>query len=125
MAYRLKEAEQEDTPVNFADSPKARPTIKEYLAKWQEIYAKPNCKPSTYRGYVRAIAQVLIPQFGHLPLNELEREHIRILIADLTQQGKARGTVENWLVPLKAVYYQAMEDGVVKTNPAARLGRIF
>jgi len=125
MAYRLKEAEQEGTPVMFADSQKTIPIVKDYLAKWQETYAKPNCKPSTYRGYARAIEQVLIPHFGHLPLNELAREHIRTLIADLTQQGKARGTIENCLVPLKAVYYQAMEDGVVTTNPAARLRRIF
>jgi len=125
MAYRLKEAEQEGHVVSFGDSPKTMPTVKEYLTKWQETYAKPNCKPSTYRGYARAIEQVLIPQFGHLPLNELEREHIRALIADLTQQGKARNTIENNLVPLKAVYYQAMEDGLVTTNPAARLGRIF
>ncbi len=125
MAYRLKEAEQEGHVVSFGDSPKTMPTVKEYLTKWQETYAKPNCKPSTYRGYARAIEQVLIPQFGHVPLNELEREHIRTLIADLTQQGKARNTIENNLVPLKAVYYQAMEDGLVTTNPAARLGRIF
>ncbi len=125
MAYRLKEAEQEGTPVMFADSQKIMPTVKEYLSKWQQTYAKPNCKPSTYRGYARAIEQVLIPHFGHLPLNELVREHVRTLIADLTQQGKARGTIENCLVPLKAVYYQAMEDGMVSTNPAARLGRIF
>ena len=125
MAYRLKEAEQEGTQVHFADFQKPMPIVKDYLTKWQETYAEPNCKPSTYRGYARAIEQVLIPQFGHVPLNELEREHIRTLIAELTQQGKARGTIENCLVPLKAVYYQAMEDGVVTTNPAARLGRIF
>jgi integrase len=125
MAYRLKEAEQEGHVFSFGNSPKTMPTVKEYLAKWQETYARPNCKPSTYRGYAQTIEQVLIPQFGHVPLNELEREHIRTLIADLTQQGKARGTIENYLVPLKTMYYQAMEDGLVTTNPAARLGRIF
>ena len=91
MAYRLKEAEQEGNVVTFGDSPKTMPTVKDYLTNWQETYAKPTCKPSTYRGYAQTIEQVLIPQFGHVPLNELEREHIRTLIADLTQQGKARG----------------------------------
>ena len=33
MAYRLKEAEQEGTPVHFADFQKPMPTVKEYLAK--------------------------------------------------------------------------------------------
>ena len=100
MAYRLKEAEQEGHIFSFGNSSKTMPTVKEYLVKWQETYAKPNCKPSTYRGYIRAIEQVLIPQFGHLPLNELEREHIRTLIAALSQQGKARNTIENYLVPV-------------------------
>jgi len=125
MAYRLKEAEQEGHIFSFGNSSKTMPTVKEYLAKWQETYAKPNCKPSTYRGYIRAIEQVLIPQFGHLPLNELEREHIRTLIADLSQQGKARNTIENYLVPLKTVLYQAIEDRLIEHNPVARLGGVF
>jgi len=125
MTYRLNEAEQEGKVVAFGLSTKIMPMVKDYLTKWKETYAKPNCKPSTYRGYARAIEQVLIPQFGHALLNEVEREHIRTLIADLTQQGKARNTIENCLVPLKAVYYQAMEEGFVSHNPVARLGRIF
>ena len=125
MAYRLKEAEQEGQVVPLTNTAKAIPSVKEYLGSWQETYAKPNCKPSTYRGYARAIQQILVPQFGHLPLNELEREHIRTLIATLTAKGKARATIENTLIPLKAVYYQAMEDGLVQQNPVARLGRIF
>ena len=57
MTYRLKEGEHVGTSVSLEDSPKnskTMPTVKEYLTKWQENYAKPNCKPSTYRAKRRS-----------------------------------------------------------------------
>jgi integrase len=38
---------------------------------------------------------------------------------------KARWTIQGYLVPLKAAYNQAIEDGLVTFNPAARLGRLL
>ena len=47
------------------------------------------------------------------------------MIAKLSTEGKAKGTIQNCLVPLKAAYNVAIEDGVVTLNPAARLGRLL
>ena len=38
---------------------------------------------------------------------------------------KARWTIQGYLVPLKAAYNQAIEDGLVSFNPVARLGRLL
>jgi predicted DNA-binding protein len=54
MAYRLQEGEHIGASVSLDDSPKnskTMPTVKEYLIKWQETYAKPNCNPGLCQGY--------------------------------------------------------------------------
>jgi len=125
MDARLKWADQTGENLGLNAPEKKMPTIREYLTDWQETHAKVHCKPSTYRGYTRAINSVLMPRFGDFLLSDLNREHIRHLVADLIKKGKARGTIENHLVPLKAIFYQAMDDGWVQVNPVARLAKLF
>lgn len=128
MEAELELAKGGGTPVSLTAKEEREeniPMVKEYLEEWRDTHAIVHCKPSTYRGYARAIEQHLIPSFCSCPLNRLEREQVRHFIAKLMKQGKARGTIENCLVPLKAIYYQAMDDGEVTFNPVARLGKIF
>lgn len=125
MAVQLKWFEQNGDSHSLRVEKKEMPTVEDYLSNWKDTYAKVHCKPSTYRGYARSIDECLIPILGHLPLDKVEREDVRTLIAKLTGEGKARGTIENYLVPLKAVFYQAIDDGLIQVNPAARLGKIF
>lgn len=55
----------------------------------------------------------------------MKREQIKRLIAEKVEASKARGTIQNYLVPLTAVYNQAKENGVVTGNPAERLGKLL
>jgi integrase len=103
----------------------AMPTVKAYLEDWLNIYAKVHCKPSTYRSYKRAVDSHLVPVFGDRPLHLLKREDVKRLIAKLSGIGKSKGTIRNCLVPLKAAYNVAIEDGLVTLNPASRLGRLL
>ncbi len=123
LKAKLKWAEQGGETVVLSQPEQTMPMVKGYLEEWLCVYAKTHCKASTYRGYARAVRQHLLPAFGDRPLHALKREDVKRLIAQLTQRGLARGTVQNCLVPLKAAYYQAVEDGVVTQNPAARMGR--
>jgi len=125
LAARLKWAEVNGEPVALAQPEQAMPTVKAYLTDWLSTYAKVHCKPSTYRGYTRAIEKHLIPAFGERPLHLLRREDVKRLIAKLAEAKKARGTIVNCLVPLKAAYNQAKEDGLVTMNPVERLGRLL
>ena len=101
------------------------PMVKAYLEDWLETYAKGNCKPSTYQGYKRAVDKHLVPAFGATPLHFLKREDVKRLIARLSKDGSSKGTIKNCLVPLKAAYNVAIEDGLVTFNPASRLGRLL
>ncbi len=125
MAVQLKWVVHNGASYSLRAEKKDMPTVKEYLTTWKDTYAKAHCKPSTYGGYSRTIEQQLIPAFGNVLLDQVGREAIRSFVATLTKQGKARGTIENFLVPLKAVFYQAIDDRIVKVNPVARLGKLF
>lgn len=136
LSARLKWAEASGEVVVLSAPDQQMPTVKTYLADWLDVYAKPHCKLSTYRGYKRSVEKHLIPYFGHFPLNGLKREDIKRFIAEHVDQTvvrsdqgqpkkKARWTIQGYLVPLKAAYNQAIEDGTVTFNPAARLGRLL
>lgn len=125
LTAQLKWAEHNGEPLALSQPDQTMPTVKVYLGGWLETYAKVHCKTSTYRGYKRAIEQHLIPAFGDRPLHLLKRDEIKRLIARQIEAKKARGTIQNYLVPLKAAYNQAREDGVVMLNPAERLGKLL
>ncbi len=125
LTARLKWAEQTGEPLALSQPDQTMPTVKAYLGDWLTTYAKVHCKPSTYRGYKRAIEQHLIPAFGDRSLHLLKRDEIKRLIARQIEAKKAKGTIQNYLVPLKAAYNQAKEDGLVVLNPAERLGKLL
>jgi hypothetical protein len=74
ISARLKWAEASGEPLVLSQPHQQMPTVKAYLEDWLEVYAKPHCKPSTYRGYKRAVNKQLLPTFGHLPMHALKRE---------------------------------------------------
>ena len=125
LSARLKWAEASGEAIGLTHADQTLPTVKAYLEDWLEVYAKPHCKASTYRGYKRSVEKRLVPSFGSRALDALRRDDVKRLIAQLTEKKKARGTIQNCLVPLKAAYNQAIEDGLVTLNPAARLGRLL
>jgi integrase len=45
------------------------------------------------------------------------------MIAELIEADLARGTIKNAIAVLRCLFNQAIEDGIVESNPAARLGR--
>lgn len=145
LEARLKWAEHSGESIVLTQSEQTMPTVKAYLEEWLTSYAKVHCKPSTYRGYKRAVEKQLIPAFGQYGLHGLKREHVKRFVAlkaeevasraekskvdsmveGISARTKARWTIQGYLVPLKAAYNQAIEDGLVAINPAARLGRLF
>lgn len=125
LEARLKWADVSGESLALSQPDQHMPTVKSYLEEWLQTYVKVHCKTSTYRGYKRAIEQQLIPAFGEQPLHLLKRDQIKRLIAAQIEGKKARGTIQNYLVPLKAAYNQAKEDGLVVMNPAERLGKLL
>ena len=73
LESRLKWAEQSGEPLCLSRPDRGMPTVKGLLEEWLQVHALPNCKPSTYRGYKRAVGKYLVPAFGQAPMHALRR----------------------------------------------------
>jgi integrase len=69
------------------------------------------------------LRQYLRPKFAPKRLNEINRDHVKALISDLVAKDLSRNTVRNAICVIRGIFNQAIEGGLLESNPAARLGR--
>ncbi len=100
-----------------------KPTFDTYADGWLKDYARIECKTSTADGYEGVLEQYLRPRFGKKLLNEIRRDDIKALINDLISKDLSRNTIRNALCVIRGLFNYAIEEGLVESNPAARLGR--
>lgn len=102
-------------------------TVKEYFTQWLDDYAKPNVKPTTFGSYKNMIEKHIIPSLGHIELAKLRKSKIKGFLAEKQKDGaRADGkegrlsnrSVEYIYVVLKSALKHAVEDELIKKNPA-------
>ncbi len=99
-------------------------TFREYATQWLQTYVRANCKLSTALGYEQVLRTHLLPRFGSTTIEQVTREQLKSFLSELVTSGRfGRGTLKNILATLRAVLSHAVEDGLLKNNPAMRLGR--
>lgn len=76
--------------------------------------------PSTFEGYRLNARRHVLPRLGQRALASLRTEDVDRLIAELEAEGKAPGTVRNVVVPLRKMLADAVRQGLILANPAAR-----
>jgi integrase len=107
----------------FGDADSQMPTFGDYADLWLKDYARMECKASTADGYEGVLRQYLRPRFAPKHIDGIKRNDIKALISDLISKELARSTVRNVLSVLRGIFNQAIEDGLMESNPAANLGR--
>lgn len=75
---------------------------------------------STFELYRLNLRNHVLPRLGDRVLSSLRTEDVDRLIAELEADGKAPGTVRNVIVPLRKLLADAVRQGVLVANPAAR-----
>jgi integrase len=98
----------------------SRPFDAAYRA-WLDTYARTHCKIGTWKGYEAAGRLYLIPHFGTRDLRAITREDVKRLVYERLMPGRAPATVRANLAPLREMLNHFVEDGVLATNPAARV----
>lgn len=76
--------------------------------------------PATFESYRLNVRKHVLPRLGARTLSSLRTKDVDRLIADLEGEGKAPGTVRNVVVPLRKMLGDAVRQGLIATNPAAR-----
>lgn len=104
---------------------KSAPTLREYAERWIRDYAEVHCKPSTVAFYKQYHRLYIFPEFADLRINAITREHVRRFVGVISAKGLAKNTVRLVVASLRPVFNTAIEDGLVQTNPAGKLGRFI
>ena len=94
------------------------PLLQDYYPTWRETYIKPWRKPGTYILYGMIWTKWIQPTLGARPVASLTKADIRSLAASWHAAGLARSTIKGQLAALSACLSQAVEDGILATNPA-------
>ena len=109
------------------------PTFQMYAEQWLRTYADVQCKQSTWRSYEQLLRVHVTARFGSKLLTDIRREEIKRFLAELspathevngtTTLKFARNTLRLIICALRAVLNSAVEDGLIASNPASKVGK--
>ena len=104
-------------------------TLKQAAAEWLEA-AKAGLirnrsgdlyKPSVLRGYEQALTARVLPALGDRRLADIRRSDVQRLVNRLMSDGLSASTIRNAVLPLRAIYRQALALDDVAVNPTRGL----
>jgi hypothetical protein len=95
-----------------------------YARRWIESYRGRTARGISERtrtDYRLAFEREAIPFFGEMPLGQIEPSDVREYAHALERRGLAPNTVRLAVAPVRALLATAVEDGLLRSNPAAGL----
>ena len=119
-AFARKVAKKLDAKLTLGDmgfmGKKKKILFKDYA---KQTLLSPHRKASTVRGYRSILKKHVYPKIGNRPLDEITRDDIKDLLFNATARQVQMQSV------LSGIFNEAMEDGHIATNPAARLKKFL
>lgn len=97
-------------------------TFADYLPEWIGSYAgrtSRGFREQTRREYLRHLERHALPFFGPLKLAEIEPRDVKRFIGELIKLNLKSNTVRRRIAPLRALFATAVEEGLIRSNPAA------
>lgn len=76
--------------------------------------------PTTARNYRNYLDRHLFPAFASTPITEITRQNIRAFAKDTLERVSFK-TLKDILIPLRSTLEEAVEDGLLPSNPARHL----
>jgi len=92
-------------------------TFAELVKLWDRTVL-PMYKHSTQRGHRQILKKHLLPEFGTVPLQQVERKDIQVFLTDKFQQGYSPHTVHHYRNVLSGIFRYAVEWDYLDHNPA-------
>src|SRR5262245_16873525 len=129
VTYATRREAEEGRAEKVAEAKQARPrpanpnvTFEEYAAEWLEEHTG-DLRPSTKRGYDQVLKHHLRPAFGALRVRVLHVGHIKTILAEKRAAGYSKNMVRLMRATLSVMLGDAVESGLLVTNPVAQLTR--
>ncbi len=92
--------------------------LEQQLINYNKMVKNGYMSPSTVDSYRRVINGQLIPAFGNYSINNITAPIIREWISSLNATPK---TIRNFLTPLRNMFADAINDGLIKENPVEQI----
>jgi integrase len=106
----------------FRETSRAR--LEDYARDWIRTYegrTSRGIRPETVAEYERDLELHVLPVLGGRRLSEIEQRDLKALSRHLADKGLAAATVRIVMAPVRALFATAVEEGLLRTNPAAGL----
>ena len=97
-------------------------TFSQYSAAWLRG-RKGEIKHRSWGSYEEQLRLRVVPRFGAQALTKITREEVKSFVGDLSNGKLARNTVRLTYGALRACLNAAVEDGIIASNPASRIGK--
>ena len=97
-------------------------TVEAYVEYWKKSIGH-SVKARTLVRYDEIFRLHLLPRFGKVAVQKLDRGRIKLLLVDKLNEGLQKRTVRNIQSAFRAMLNAAIDDGLLVSNPAAKLGR--
>jgi integrase len=102
----------------------SRVRVDEYAREWVRTYegrTSRGIRAETVREYGRDLELHVLPVLGRRRLAQIEQRDLKALTRELAAKGLSRSSVRVVMAPVRAMFATAVEEGLLRTNPAAGL----
>jgi integrase len=102
----------------------SRVKFRDYATTWLDTYAgrtSRGIREETLAEYRRVVERDAIPFFGSMPLAAIRPMDLKRYALHLASRGLKPNTLRLAIGPVRAMLATAVEDGLIRSNPAARL----
>jgi len=109
---------------NQGPEPAVVPTVDEYRKKWLAELEKTDAKKSTRESYSYLMARHVAPAFGKQRLDAIDYARLKAWV--MSQAGRySKDTVRLMVAVLRLLLQEAVNEGILATNPVAKLGKFY
>ena len=102
----------------------SRVRLEDYAHDWIRTYegrTSRGIRPETVREYERDLELHVLPVLGRRRLAEIEQRDLKALARHLSDKGLSPATVRIVMAPVRALFATALEEGLLRSSPAAGL----
>lgn len=91
-------------------------TVSTYFESWYR-QRSPNWSGSRQRAVQSSWKKYVLPEIGHLPVNQVARRHIQRLIETIIEGGCSSRTAGIYIAGVRSMFRDAIIDDIIQRNP--------
>lgn len=111
--------------MNLTKKEERQIPFKEYSDKWITITVPAVCKRSTLKDYEGILRNYVLPVFGTMPINKINRLMVKEYLMKKLNDGLSPSSVNHMKNVLSGIFNLAVDDQIIMVNPAHRLGKLI